>query len=250
VEIAADEARLRGLELLIVHAISGAASLQRAEAIVQGAAEGARARAPDLHVSTLIDTGASLAVLAAASRHAHLVVVGRRSGALARVRSTAAIGSIIGHSPCPVIVAQGVRSSPANVLVGVGTSRATPAALAFAFEESDLRNTGLTAIHAWRSPVLATHGAARGLAVMGEAGSNLEAARILSESLAGWSEQFPDIQVRRALPEGSTIDALVAASVNAQMLVIGSRRMTALRSSAIVHEVIRRAACPVAVVQI
>jgi Universal stress protein family len=263
VAMAADEARLRHLDLRIVHVIGGpplddtvrlpmrigdrAASLGAAESIFSAAVERARSTG-GLHVTTSIMTGGVASALADASAGAAVLVLGRRSRAIAKIRSTAIIGSVIARSRCPVIVAQGVAAPRANVLAGVGTSPATERALAFAFEEASLRGTGLTAIHAWRSPVFSIHGVAGGLAVAGEERSNLEAARILSESLAGWRELNPDIVVRRTLPEGSTIDALVQASLSAQLLVVGARRAPAMRTSAIVHEVIRRALCPVAVI--
>lgn len=264
VAMAAEEARLRRLDLRIVHVIGGppldatvrlpmrvsdrAASLEAAESIFSVAVERAHAAGGGLHVTTSIMTGGVASALADASAGAAVLVLGRRSRAIAKIRSTAIIGSVIARSRCPVIVAQGVAAAGTNVLVGVGTSPATERALAFAFGEASLRGTGLTAIHAWRSPVFSTHGVAGGLAVAGEERSNLEAARILSESLAGWRELNPDIMVRRMLPEGSTIDALVQASLTAQLLVVGARRAPAMRTSAIVHEVIRRALCPVAVI--
>lgn len=264
VEFAAHEASLRRVGLRIVHVIEGppldepirlpmreadrVASLRAAEAITATAIERARSSAPDVQAWASVATGRPATALTKAAAGAAALVVARRRGIVAKLSSTATIGAIIARSQCPVMIAQGVAEPGTNVIVGVGTSKATEPALAFAFAEASLRGVGLTAIHAWRSPVFAAHGVAGGLSVAGEEPSNLEAARILSEALAGWGERFPEVAVRRAVPEGSTIDALTQASISAQMVVVGARHAPALRSSAIAHEIIRRATCPIVVV--
>jgi hypothetical protein len=263
-EFAAYEARIRNVGLRIVHVIEGppldepvrppmrladrVASLAAADTIIAAALERAAVAAPTVQVSSSVMTGRPAVALTKAAAGGVALVVGRRPGYLAKLSSTATIGSMVARSPCPVMIAQGAVEAGTNVIVGVGTSAATEWALAFAFAEASLRGVGLTAVHAWRSPVLATHGVAGGLRVAGEEASNLEAARILSEALAGWGARFPEVTVRRAVPEGSTIGALTRASVSAQMLVVGARHAPALRSSAIAHEIIRRAMCPIVVV--
>lgn len=261
VEFAADEAAARGTYLRIVHAASRPLHWglreditcprpwrPEVEALMDAAQERAHNKIKGLTVSTVVLAEDPIAALVHQARDAAVLVVGRRRQPLAKIRSTSVVAHIASHVSCPVIVAQGVSETAANILVGVGDEPASEAALAFAFAEAEARHTGVTAIHAFRAPVLASRGVDGGVAVVDELESNAVAARTLSEALAGWRGCYPDIEVRRTVPEGSAADALVQASVWAQMLVIGTEGGPVVAVSHIVHEVVRRALCPVAIV--
>jgi len=261
VEFAAGEACLRGASLRIVHATSWPyleAPVQRPfteadrariealhEAIFARAVDCANAHLPESRLERRLARGAPEHVLTSEAADGGLLVVGRRIGQVARLRSTSVVSRVALAAVVPVIVVQGVSEPGANVIAGIGTGSNTQVGLRFAYEEARLRKTGMTAIHAWRTPVLAAHGVSGGIAAAGELQNNAEAARFLAEQLAGWATDFPDIVVRRAVPEGSAVDALVQASINAQMVVLG--RPEELTGSVLLHEVIRRALCPVAI---
>jgi nucleotide-binding universal stress UspA family protein len=261
VEFAAAEACLRGASLRIVHATSWpylGAPVQRPftesdrdrleasnEAMFARAVDCANAHLPESRLERRLVTGAPEHVLTAEAADCLLLVVGRRIGQVARLRSTSVVSRVALTAAVPVIVVQGISEPGANIIAGIGTDPNTQDGLRFAYEEARLRNAGITAIHAWRSPVVAAHGVSGGMALAGEQQNNAEAARFLAEQLAGWTTEFPDIVVRRAVPEGSAVDALVQASINAQMVVLG--RPEGVTGSVLLHEVIRRALCPVAI---
>jgi hypothetical protein len=78
-----------------------------------------------------------------------------------------------------------------------------------------------------------------------EAAALAEAARLLDDTVALWSDKFPDVEVRRALRHGlDPAFALTAASRSAALLVVGST----VASAPLVQALIHRARCPVAVV--
>jgi nucleotide-binding universal stress UspA family protein len=72
--------------------------------------------------------------------------------------------------------------------------------------------------------------------------------RVLAESLAGWREKEPGVEVREAVVRDKPARALVAAGLTAQLLVVGHRPGRRLGSTT--HGVLHRAACPVVVVPI
>jgi len=72
--------------------------------------------------------------------------------------------------------------------------------------------------------------------------------RALGEALAGWADKEPDVPVREVVVREKTARALVAASLTAELLVVGHHRRRSLGSTT--HAALHRAACPVAVVPI
>jgi nucleotide-binding universal stress UspA family protein len=78
-----------------------------------------------------------------------------------------------------------------------------------------------------------------------------EASRLLAEALAGWTEKFPDVDVRQVTAHEAPVAALVTASAGAEVVVIGSRGAGGFRAlllGSVGHDVLHRAHCPVAVV--
>ena len=79
-----------------------------------------------------------------------------------------------------------------------------------------------------------------------------EELRVVSESLAGWREKFPDVDVRENVIKGRPAFELIAASRGALLLVVGSRGrggFTSLLLGSVSHTVLHHAHCPVAVVR-
>ncbi|KIE23332.1 universal stress protein UspA [Streptomyces sp. MUSC 125] len=271
VAVAADEARLRGCGLKVVHAFVWPAldvplapsQLGPAEGelrdlaaqLVAGAAEHARSVAPDVEVGTAVVTGGPLTVLEAQSRSAPLVVVGSRGlGGFAGLLLGSTAVHLATHGRCPVMV---VRSRPAAtgpVLLGVDGSPVAEAAVGFAFAEAALRGTGIVALHAWTPwnvqvppPQDPSEPYARepGTLAAGER-------RLLAEVVAGQRERFPDVPVEHAVVRGGAREALIEASANAGLLVVGARGrggFTGLLLGSVSQAVLHHAHCPVAVVR-
>jgi nucleotide-binding universal stress UspA family protein len=79
-----------------------------------------------------------------------------------------------------------------------------------------------------------------------------EAQRLLSETLAGWQDEYPDVKLERRLLHAHTRQALIDASHHAQLAVVGTRGYGTLSGAvlgSVSHAVLHHAACPVAIVR-
>lgn len=274
VDAAAHEASLRGVELRVVHAFlwpamhapPGSSSLgpptgalhETVERIVADAVERARSQAAGLHVSHAVIAGEASTVLQAQSRSAQLIVVGRRGSAgFAELLLGSTAVHLSAHAHCPMMVVRG-RPDPAGpVLVAVDGSPQEQPAIAFAFFEAALRSTDLIALHAWSTWTdHGEHALGRPVDLMELVGDvdrlRQEEERRLAEALSGHRDQYPGVNVRPRLVRGRTRPALVEASADAQLLVVGARghggfagRLLGSVSQAVLHH----ARCPVAVVR-
>jgi nucleotide-binding universal stress UspA family protein len=163
------------------------------------------------------------------------------------------------HGTCPVVVVRPTihATEPAReagrVVVGVDGSAASTDALGFAFEEASFAGLGLTAVHAWAKPFYGAHGDGGplrdSLVVTDFEGDEF---CVLSESLAGWREKYPDVDVRQVVVHSDAAQALVTASSEAHLLVVGSRGRGGFRSlllGSVGHAVLHHARCPVAIVR-
>ena len=223
------------------------------------ATERVREIAPDLEVDTRLIPGPPAKGLLDHLDDAELVVVGRRGhGTFGELLLGSTSVALATHAPCPVIVMREGVGRPiealeaGRVVVGVDGSKLSTDALAFAFEEASWRRTGLTALHAWDTPFFDVpgHGGPGVPDAMREFQS--EELRLLSESLAGWREKYPDVDVRQTLVHEQPVKALVDSSPGAALLVVGSRGMGGFRSmllGSVSHALVHHARCPVAVVR-
>jgi nucleotide-binding universal stress UspA family protein len=79
-----------------------------------------------------------------------------------------------------------------------------------------------------------------------------EAAAVLSESLAETRKKHPNVPVMEQTVEERPAEALVRASQDAQLLVVGSRGLggvAGLLLGSVSHAVLHHAPCPVAVIR-
>ncbi|MDX3784096.1 universal stress protein [Streptomyces europaeiscabiei] len=275
VDAAAVEASLRGVELRVVHAflwpavhappgpsplgpLTGALH-ETVERIVADAVERARSQAPEgLHVGHAVIAGEASTVLQAQSRTAQLLVVGHRgSGGFADLLLGSAAVHLSTHAHCPVMAVRG-RPDPAGpVLVAIEGSPQEQPAIAFAFAEAALRGTDLIALHAWST--WTDHGEhALGhpvdlVELVGDVDRLRQGEdRRLAEALAGHRGQYPGVTVRPRLVCGRTRRALVEASADAQVMVLGARGhggVTGLLLGSVSQAALHHARCPVIVVR-
>jgi nucleotide-binding universal stress UspA family protein len=268
VRLAAAEAVLRHRPLHLVHAFAWAllpvpvgpdphgppeGGLRHdAERIVAAALAEAQRAQPGVTASGAVVDGAAPAVLLREARHATLVVVGDRGlgGFGSLVLGSVAV-QVAAHAPCPVLVARGESRRDGPVVVGVDGSAVSDAAVGFAFEEAALRGTDLVAVHAWRFPV--STGAGDMLPLVYDVDLlAAEEERVLAEGLAGWCERFPDVPVTRHPDRRRAAKALLAASADAQLVVVGARGrggFAGLLLGSVSHAVLHHALCPVVVVR-
>lgn len=158
--------------------------------------------------------------------------------------------SLAGHAACPVVVVREPvgASEDLPVVVGVDRSSHSEAAVAFAYEVASLRGAPLAAVHTWSVWLFNT----RMGPLMDWEPIQTREREVLAERLAGWSEKFADVPVRRVVYRDRPARSLLEQAAHAQLLVVGSRgrgHLTGLVLGSVSHAVLHRAACPVAVVR-
>lgn len=268
VRAAASEAVERGRPLRIVHAfiwpslgvavgpaVNGPSDMGMrdfAERILSEAVVEAEKAAPGVHTTAALVDGDAAAVLLGESRDAVVLVIGDRGlGGFASLMLGSVALHTTAHAACPVLVVRGRERATGPVVVGVDGSAGSESAIGFAIEEAARRKTGLTAVHAWGAydsvgqgdmlPLTYDHDALEG-----------EEQRVLSESLAGWTQQYPEVAVQTELFRGRPAVALIERSQNAQLLVTGARGrggFAGLLLGSVSQTVMHYAGCPVAVVR-
>jgi len=112
-----------------------------------------------------------------------------------------------------------------------------------------MRHTGLVAVHSWNDFVIDQEFPELPLTVDLEAIEQEEYA-LLSEQLAGWQDKYPDVQIQHNVVRRRPTHALLDASKNAQLLVVGSRGrggFTGLLLGSTSHALVAHGRCPVIV---
>ncbi|MFI9025204.1 universal stress protein [Streptomyces sp. NPDC053560] len=271
VAAAAYEARLHGRCLRVVHAYQWpAAHVPRAperlglpegglrdvvDRMLTDAMAHARTVAPEVQVGSAVVTGDPLTVLEHESGTAALVVVGHRGlGGLAGPLLGSVGMHLASHSRCPVMVVRGRRERMGGVLLGVDGSPGSAAAVRFAFAEASLREVPLVAVHTWNTWTSRVYdGPADPPGVTYDVDRlRDEEERLLTEALAGWTETYPDVVVERRVMETHTRHALIEASSEAQLVVVGARGLGGLSGlllGSVGRALLCHARCPVVVVR-
>ncbi len=242
------------LELVsCVSASAEAAGQDLNRSVAAAALEAARAVAHDINadlpVTVELKTGWPVPVFAEMSTRAELIVLG--SLGAHRFSDSLVGGTAIGVSTlskCPVVVVRGAsENSPlpeaGPVVVGIDGSPASGLNLGLAFQEASTRGARLRVVLAWtpdspRSELVASE-------LPESAASDQE--RFLSEALAGWQENFPDVHVERMVMRGAAVTELLRATEGAQLLVVGNHGHSAvegLLAGATSRAMIYHATCP------
>ncbi|VVJ21727.1 Universal stress protein family [Amycolatopsis camponoti] len=272
---AANLASRRHLELKVVHGLQLAGVYYGGGMLGAGAealfdairADGERAIADacslvasidkDLVVTTEQPNEPPVPLLIEESRHARMLIVGRTgAGGFADMLLGGTAATVVAHAHCPIAVVRGRDGATAvpgsgPVVVGVDGSPNSEQALAIAFEEASLRGTPLIALHAWND---VTYEDAFGTARILTPPDTLEddEERLLGQRLAGWQEKYPDVEVRRVLVRDRPRHALLEASAEAQLVVVGSRGrggFTGMLLGSTSQALVQHAQCPVLVVR-
>lgn len=212
-------------------------------------------RAPDLDVSVHLALGNAHDVLLDSAVGAHLLVVGSRGrGSLASLLLGSVSVGVSAHAPCPVAVIRPeidrARFGPfvGRIVVGVDGSDASIGALDFAFELASAEYKPLAILHAWGSA--GVYKDLMSYEVRLETAEEHELQ--VAESIAGYSEKYPDVLVTQHQDEDDPSRTLVVASEDADTVVVGSRGRRDAASvvfGSVSRFVVEHAHCPVIVVR-
>ena len=231
-----------------------------AAATLEEAVGRARAHAPGLTVSGAAVPGSAGEVLVEASGTAHVVVVGARG--LGPVMGLL-LGSVSTwtamHAACPVAVVKvskdgqdrSTRVDRGGVVVGIDGSAASQPCLDYAFEQAAAAGLPLEVVHAW-SFERPAHAVRPREAFAAVEASEERHSVLLGEALAGWTEKYPDVDLRTSLVHGLAVPALLERAEDAELLVVGSRGRGDLANlvlDSVSHTVLQRAASPVVIVR-
>ncbi|MGZ5403415.1 MAG: universal stress protein, partial [Nocardioides sp.] len=222
----------------------GASILGRAESA-------AREIAPDVEVEAWLEQGSRTLELTRAAQHAPLLVVGRTERSTIERLITGDTGSGVAAKASVPTVSVPSGWEPADVrvvLVGIKSRTHAETLLGQAFALASEYGARVRALHAWRlsseyDDIIADHTRAAEWTARSE--------RELELLLGPWREAFPDVPTETVVVHGHPAYALVAASRDADLLVIvrRPRDIPALRHlGGTGRSVLRAAACPVHVV--
>ena len=252
--------------LRIVHVVNGATPIldpmagvvldwragdwQGGVRILEEAARRARRIAPDIPISTHLDSGNIARSISDAGRYDALIVIGRgcskRRGVLSTVWRVARISS----TPVAVVELNQARTngpSAGRVVVGINGNGGPVSAVAYAFQAASRRGTGLTAIHAWEPGSMLPW-----RSEVGGRGVDLRRIACIEGPLQQCMLDYPDIDLRGRLVEGSAGEALVGESRSAALLVVGARpqgRIHHALFSSVPRIAFRWAESPVAIIK-
>lgn len=208
---------------------------------------------PGLDYETVSIPGSPARVLIHEASAASLIVVGHRGlGGFDALLAGSVAVKVAAHAHSPVVVVRrsaGLSADSAPVVAGVDGSESTRAVLEHAFELAAAHAAPLHVVHTWQ-PAGIDKQALSLSGTWGEIQQNAE--RHLAELLAGWPDQYPDVDVQRFVGPGSPVVELLAQSSTAQLVVIGSRGRGALSGMLLgstSHQLIHHSECPVMVVR-
>lgn len=225
---------------------------KKAERIVAEVAERVRAAYPDLEVETAVVEGHPADILAEAGADADQVVVGARgAGAPALVKMLGGVSDyVVAHAEGSVaVVPDQSEDRPGQpVVLGLDDSPQGHIAMGRAFQAASLRGVPLIAITAWdygpydaHNAELWAHSVTEMNALMEEEGRAL---------IAEKAAEFPDVDVTVKAVRGRPEHALIEASRDAGLLVIGSKGrggFARLLLGSTSRHVLRESYCPVVV---
>jgi len=207
-----------------------------------------------IELQTRLEPGSATEKLLAESQRATAVVLGSRgTGGFVDLLLGSTTLHVAAHARCPVIAVPAPDEEAfarRGVVVGVDGSAVSEAAIRYAFEAAADISEPLTALHAWYDVTRTGTGRMTPLGY-DPAEVHEEERLALAESVAGWQEKFPEVEVHQKVALGHPVATLVRRSREARLLVVGCRGRGSVRSAllgSVSHGVLHHATVPVAVV--
>ena len=259
---AAEEAARRGAALRVVHAWvwplmkvplgpapgapPGAGLRAQADRVLADATRAAHEVSPALQVESSLVTGDAATRLVEESRAADLLVLGHRGlGGFAGLLLGSVGLALATHASCPVVVVRGRVGTAGHVVVGVDASPHSSATTGAAFAAARRLGTGVVAVHA------SARGHRRDVVTDADSDADADADAEVERDLAATRVDYPDVPVTVLLCEGSAPKALVSASRDAGLVVVGARGSgggARFGVGSTTHALLHHADCPVLVV--
>jgi nucleotide-binding universal stress UspA family protein len=205
----------------------------------------------DIHV--VVEVASPGGLFVEASQEAHMIVLGSRGTGGFTGLVLGSVGSqVAAAAACPVVVWRGApRPGATSVVVGVDGSPNSKAALGAAFEYASFHGLGLTVVHAWDIPAYDLIEIPQGAVALPIAEVLEDEVRLAAEVLAGHRDRYPDVVVREHLVRGAAAKALIDQSIEAALLVVGTRGRGQLLSAvlgSVSNTVLHKVDIPVLVV--
>lgn len=227
-----------------------AAAIERVAESIGDAALATLLAAGVTSARSVIERGDVVDVIEQASQEADLVVVGTNGSSGPFLPATRAV-RIAAASTSPVVVVPDADvAGRSGVVVGLDGSPSSAAALAFAAAEADRTGERLVALSTWMPPAYLGYDQVWSSELSDALGE--QAGRRAAIEIAGLAQRYPDLVVERRVVEAGAADALVAASEDSALVVVGSRglgRVRRLLLGSVSHALVQHAKGPVAVVR-
>lgn len=226
--------------------------------IVREAVQDVRLTDPVIGVESVVTMGHPETVLLEASESAEMLVVGARGRGTVASALLGSVSAVVAReSMCPVVIVRAFderdeEEQPRRIVVGVDGTPVSTAAVEFAFRMASVRGAPLTLVHAtWdlreqASSLIDLRSYAE------KVNLSEEEERLVSETVAGLCEKYPDVAVTESYRRGEPVRRLVEASRDASLVVVGTRGRRLLATTllgSVSRGVVERAYCPVAVVR-
>lgn len=219
----------------------------------------ARQRHPDLAVPGMAILGEAREVLLDLSRRAHLLVVGSRGrGSLRSVLLGSVSSAVSSHAACPVVVCRPMSGdhepgdpTRKGVVVGADATPESLPVIEFAYRQAALRGQPLTVLHCFWDAVAAVAQYREALGQDAEAPELEDLRALLSQSVAGLAEKYPDVPVTLTLKHGLVDEALSPRHDGWDLVVVGRHPMTSrvrVLTGSVASTVVEQARTTVAVV--
>ncbi len=253
---AATEAERRRWPLRITY-VTSAEDREVAQKMVDAAVADVRETWSGVDVTGDWVSGDPAAVLTRTATERDILAVGSRGhGRIASVLVGSVSSAVAQHAICPVVVVRaplpGHPDGTGGVVLGVDGSEASMAATGFAFEAASVRGLPLTVVHAVWDPYTESQAVVAVLSDSRRVVVDDSELLDVAETIAGWRERFPDVEVVTRYENGRPDRVLADASSRADLLVVGARGRgpaATLSLGSVSRQVLKRAHCPVAVVR-
>lgn len=214
--------------------------------------------APDIKIGHTIAEGSPIDMLLEMSHDVTMVVMGSRGmGGLSGMVMGSVSASVVSHASCPVVVVrednqvtESTKYGP--VVVGVDGSEVSQKATHYAFTEAAARGAELIAVHTWMDMQVQASLAGLSAAQTEWAEVEKEQGALLTERLAEFHAEYPDVPVKKVIARDRPVRALADAAAGAQLLVVGSHGRGGFKGMLLgstSRALLQNAPCPMMVVR-